>query len=840
MPKNIDLGIPIGRFAIMGLRKASVWLSVLGRFMVPIAVLGALFLALVCLEQGTDAVRMSHERHLEHPPVRFIGHPQVFWSELSVLFMAVTLWYFSRLIAYANDDALQLVPRLRQHLPRFIGFSCFNMLLLARWRAGMFEDPSDGMAPIGAQAAAGLFIVGGAAQYALYRVLVRRLGRHIERWHWSLRAVRTIAMMMVFGALIAMGAWAGDPIGRPVGLLAHLIIQYVFMAYVTLRSRWFLRLPRDTEALVPEAQGGRGARALAFVLNGARNMVMPILNLVNRAFERPMREFNKVNGPLVEMLHKKARGRGAEPVELRALIEHDVGFVAVFTIFLLFLLWIFIHASFDPGLAVRAGTVTMATLGLTLLAAVFSVITLIRRLYGVSLFAILLVVAVINGRFADPHDIHTVARPLADKRSFADRITLRAYCERWYSERKEEIRACPYDYPMFFVLADGGASRSGYWVASVLGALHDSTGTGVDGFGRHLFCMSGASGGSVGIGTSFALLYQARSGSNIGSMRDQGRAILKSDLLSPTVAAMLGADAINLAFPSAGLPDRARALERALDLADDGTCCDGAFQLRLSALVTGPSAPRAAAGMPLLFINSTRVQDGRPAVISTIDISEPFYNGRVDVLDLLPEDRDMELGTAMIMSARFPYVSPAGRINSEEHKEHHFVDGGYFDNSGAGITHEVIAQLFSSGKLLDTVVTVADSAIRRKIVPYVIHIGNSKLVESDAKPISPIANDLASPLMTLLGAYGMQTDVNDLRLKTMLQRILKNKTLYLDIQLYRDGAELESYPMSWAMSGAVIGRIDERLRTHEDLQDLIAYINSGYDPRYRPGDIRLP
>src|SRR5205814_4658188 len=62
-------------------------------------------------------------------------------------------------------------------------------------------------------------------------------------------------------------------------------------------------------------------------------------------------------------------------------------------------------------------------------------------------------------------------------------------------------------YPVFFTLADGGASRSGYWAAVVLGRLHEQTRYETNSsnrsyFSDHLFCLSGASGGSVG-NTSF-------------------------------------------------------------------------------------------------------------------------------------------------------------------------------------------------------------------------------------------------------------------------------------------------------------------------------------------------
>ena len=58
-------------------------------------------------------------------------------------------------------------------------------------------------------------------------------------------------------------------------------------------------------------------------------------------------------------------------------------------------------------------------------------------------------------------------------------------------------------FPIFFVMANGGASRSGYWTASVLSKLEDET---RGDFSKNLFCLSGASGGSIGNGTFFSLL----------------------------------------------------------------------------------------------------------------------------------------------------------------------------------------------------------------------------------------------------------------------------------------------------------------------------------------------
>lgn len=90
--------------------------------------------------------------------------------------------------------------------------------------------------------------------------------------------------------------------------------------------------------------------------------------------------------------------------------------------------------------------------------------------------------------------------------------------------------------------------------------------------------------------------------------------------------------------------------------------------------------------LPVLFINTTRVKDGNPAVVSNIHIAPNIFNRRVDVAALLPKDQTIRLSTATILGARFPYISPAGRINqvktpsspngTDTTRSHYFVDGG--------------------------------------------------------------------------------------------------------------------------------------------------------------------
>src|SRR5690606_38793259 len=59
------------------------------------------------------------------------------------------------------------------------------------------------------------------------------------------------------------------------------------------------------------------------------------------------------------------------------------------------------------------------------------------------------------------------------------------------------------DIPVFIVLADGGASRSGLWTSSILGQLQGEYG---ESFSDNLLSLSGTSGGAVGVAAYYALL----------------------------------------------------------------------------------------------------------------------------------------------------------------------------------------------------------------------------------------------------------------------------------------------------------------------------------------------
>ena len=125
----------------------------------------------------------------------------------------------------------------------------------------------------------------------------------------------------------------------------------------------------------------------------------------------------------------------------------------------------------------------------------------------------------------------------------------------------------------------------------------------------------------------------------------------------------------------------------------------------------------------------------------------------------------------------------------------------------------------------------------KKLRFTILHIVNSP-VDQDAslKPVAPIRNDLMSPVLTIVGAYDMQTTVNDMRLINYINDVNEfggHYANYNRISLYKDSAEFAhdspdakfgtepSYAMNWFISDTLLRRIDNRLQQNPKLNDLI-------------------
>lgn len=421
----------------------------------------------------------------------------------------------------------------------------------------------------------------------------------------------------------------------------------------------------------------------------------------------------------------------------------------------------------------------------------------------------------IAGKISDRYLVETIETTQADSRP-----GINEFLDRWISDpdRLEKIRSVEI-FPVYLVISDGGASRSGFWVGKVLSELHKH----VKDFPLHLLSLSGTSGGSVGNAAYFSYLRSLEHQHTLPPGKEIEN-FFASDFLSYSFSHYLGTDLLWHGIPFKQIvPDRARALEKAMERSGSELISEY-FKGSLDTIFTTHSK------LPLLIMNATHLNSGKPSVISNARLSG--MSARKDILSIVNKNgsgRQLRFSTAVVMGARFPYISPAGNIDGES-----FVDGGYFDNSGGGVTQELLE--FIKTKMKDSTQQNLWFQFRDKLKFRVIHISNgnysnpkpavtgnamatrnfvaeSALAEPVKAELHPLLNDLAAPLLTIIGTFSSQTGYSNSRLSTYMrvfEHRLENGFIRFNLPIREDGID---YPMNWVISEFNLERIRKKAET---------------------------
>lgn len=711
-----------------------------------------LMLTLVCfwnLPQGKDLMVLATEHR---------GFFLLFQSLLA--FLVLVSWYAARTVANAKMKSPFTAPDYLaegyyKHMPRFIGFSLFTIIILAFAQTPLYgESLSDNQ-----RETSKLYYAILVLSVPYYFILNKFFERRFKVIRVNRLFCITVIIILTGSVLITLNirqySW--------LVIVMLLLLQACFLLLVVIRREMLHR--QKTYAELPP-------------------------------------------------VHAKA----GKIVAITGIPNEEIRFHIIFLAISLVALVVYGLCTQNVAFAVSLGSFPFVLLAFSVFMGFGFILAFISIRMGINIHLIILFFAFLFGQWTERHRVQLVEKELTGSAGFTNKASLRDYFVQWVKNRDSLINKST-GFPVYFVLSDGGASRSGYWVASVLGKLEDSSDRD---FSRHLFCLSGASGGSVGNAAFFALLRNASQQPanklpNNQSFYLAGKEYLRSDFLTYTLSRMLGHDFFVTLLPFSTRGDRAKALTEALEQAPkDSVLLKKQLQVPFSELAVYKNNVRT--DLPILCINTTRMQDGQPAVISTIDIDALTFNNRIDVLARLNNNRDMKLSTAVVLGASFPYVSPAGRIDGIKIRNgqpaeypFYFVDGGYVDNSGAGVVHEMIIKL---NFLRDSVCkSNTDTILRnncRKISFYVIHISNGPEGEILLEKVNPFVNDLAAPVKTLMGSYGVQTSINDLRLKNYLRNMYGNELHYKPINLYRPREPLK-YSMNWVISKRTLDSMDQRL-----------------------------
>lgn len=283
-------------------------------------------------------------------------------------------------------------------------------------------------------------------------------------------------------------------------------------------------------------------------------------------------------------------------------------------------------------------------------------------------------------------------------------------------------RNVPFTVPLFIVAGSGGGMRAAEFTAS---ALHELEVESEGRFARHLFATSTVSGASLGV----AVWAKANETSRNIAKDEASQALMErflisnffsSDYLTPIAGSMLLHDAAQRLFPIA-VPGRSRATvleeswqegwRRAVDAQAPGAPSD-----------FGMLSSRSSVSPPLSIFNATEVHTGRRFLISSQQLSQGWFPDAYLAISRcsLHGIRDMKLATAVHLSARFSFLSPAASIRGvpdqlagdaysslrwldplmppipQDALWGQVVDGGYVENYGATTATEIVQAIRDS------------------------------------------------------------------------------------------------------------------------------------------------
>lgn len=252
------------------------------------------------------------------------------------------------------------------------------------------------------------------------------------------------------------------------------------------------------------------------------------------------------------------------------------------------------------------------------------------------------------------------------------------------------------------VNAHGGGLRAATFTAQVLADLDDRS---CGKFGERLDRVSGVSGGSVGIAIYFTLRQEFMASGGYGAcqasfgntrhLRALVEKALLQDHLSPVISKMLSSDVLPFFAPQRGRAllqswnegVLAAVTDLRTDRGNDGRISLQGLARPLHQLDGGISSPA-----PLIYFNTTDARYGRRLWLS----NRSSWGSAMNVDGGGPLGPDMQVGEAVLHSARFPVVSPAGEIALG--RSRFVVDAGYADNSGVGTLQDSESATLAKGK----------------------------------------------------------------------------------------------------------------------------------------------
>jgi hypothetical protein len=342
-------------------------------------------------------------------------------------------------------------------------------------------------------------------------------------------------------------------------------------------------------------------------------------------------------------------------------------------------------------------------------------------------------------------------------------------------------------HKVFFITAEGGASRTGAFAALLLAKILEHN----PAFRNRVYAYSTVSGGTLGLGLYNALVYLD---STIGNNYPKKYAQLvtdffKQDQLSPALSKWLYSDLLNALTPyNVELFDRAIALEKSWE-SSYGKLFNSSGDVNVfgtNFLTAYYPNKKETAVLPAWFINTTEAETGRQCYISNVTAPQLVFGADRDLLKIkIPYG--INYSTAIGFSTRFPLFSPSAAVKQADNQMLHYIDGGYIENTGSKTLHEIITAL-------------RPQLIQKRIAPYVIQIRYSN--GSSQKPNLGFLNEISSVAM---GIASNRTGNADLYSHLLQQTVSE---LHGEVIPFSLAASANEVPMNWVFSNRSINNLN--------------------------------
>lgn len=755
----------------------SLWLNIAGILSVI-----AIYYLLIVVDQGIDVVIQSGENLF----------PGLCTITVCILW-AVILWYSGRMLSYIKQqkkydknpvdmntvDAdrkalIVFTTRMQKHLPRIIAFNCFVCLQAAIISLPTATPTLDGWWLM-------LFI-------AVHNIFYFFLNASYKKGAASWKRIVSIAFSFIYIVCIAYyiirctGGNVAEGVDRHIFWLAiYMLILFMlecFAVYFFIKRRARIDRERKEDESYPD------------------NSITKIM------------KFLKIREDFIN--------------------AEQWGF-KFFTGFAMLAIAMYLSGIFSIVISCFMGSLAFALLAMGIIIGVANIITMINIRTRINFFLFIYIWAFWVGKVIDPYHVRTIN---ADKSfTYTKRPSTDKYLNDWFLRRMQIIRKdSTYiknpdkKFDIYIVMSDGGASRAGQWSSSVLCDLQDKSFAkdSLNSFKEHILCLAGASGGTIG-NTAFYSLLKADKEYGIHNYRKYSDSFFEKDFLTFTLARLLGPDILQYIIPLC-LDNRADALERSFSESPAKGNISPKYDTLIPHYYSKPLSQvyDFSGELPLLFINTTQVDNSYPGIISPIiPIKDTLKWYRTDVLELVDSLKkkrpatDIRFSTAAVLSSRFPYVSPAGKIF-----DRYFVDGGYYDNSGAGSTLEFLKQLRA---YLD--LKKGNPAYDR-FTFHILHLTNSDVKKKPSARIHPLTNDLATPLLTVLNTSDTGTGFGNEILKEYFRKNFNKDIIssYINFSLYKktvrkDEKRDTAFPMSWVISEYHLKRMRNTLQREHEIND---------------------